>query len=420
MRPRKGMLAAAVALGALTVAACQPVAPPPPPPPPQVNSCDAPIQKDGKTEYYAVVDEGDGTPRAVSFDAGSDAEKHEDVARIEATQGDVISVAPDRLVQSAVNPNPSDDSQYVNQWGVDAAGFPTAWGVGHASSQGASGGASVRVAVLDTGAYQGHEDLGSAAVVTGLDETVLDTSGKATPGGTSDPNGHGTHVAGILGARDNTVGGVGGAPDVEIVPIRVLNASGSGSYSGVMNGIYDAVTAGAKVISMSLGGWVYDQALQDAVTYAVDHGVAVVAAAGNNGTCRASYPAAMSGVISVAALAKPVNPSDAPTLASYSQRGAIVDVAAPGSSIVSTVNPTLYDPPTTLYGQKSGTSMATPFVAAAAALLIARFPGITPCQVEATLESTAAPIAGNPVQTSPPSGALRIDQATALAAPAPC
>ena len=397
MRRRHPLLAAFVALGAVAAAACQPVTtpPPPPPPPPQTTTCAAPVGPDGKTEYFAVVDQGGGTTETVTFDAGSEVEKRDDVAAIEATEGDVVAVEIDWPVRAAVNPDPDDDPRFLDQWGVTAAGFPTAWDVAHAASQGKKkdDATPIKVAVLDTGIRASHEDLGAGpgAVVAGSD-----FSGDGT-GATADGNGHGTHVAGILGARDNTVGGVGGAPDVEILSIKVLNSSGSGSYSSVIDGINEARIAGARIISMSLGGAGFSQSLQNAVTTAVNVGVVVIAAAGNDGTCTASYPAALNGVISVAATTYPGT-----SLAAYSQRGPGVDIAAPGSTVLSTLN-------TGGYGDKSGTSMATPFVAAAAALLIAKCPGISPSAIETRLESNTTAIAG----IQPGSGALRADLATA-------
>lgn len=401
MRRRHLPSVALAALGALAGAACQPVASPPPPPP--TVRCQEARSSEGKTDYFAVVDEADGSTRAVTFDAANEHEKQADLAAIEATEGDVIAVEVDQPVYAAVNPDPSDDERYQSgtQWGVDAAGFPTAWDGTHAASQGIITGTStrVRVAVLDTGVHATHEDLNGPGVSTGAVVPGADEVGSGD--GTTDPHGHGTHVAGILGARDNDLGGIGGAPDVEIYPIRVLNSCGSGSYASVINGIDDAIAAGAKVISMSLGGGSPSSGLADAVGRAQTAGIVVVAAAGNNGTTAPSYPAAITGVISVAATVQ-----FGTALAAYSQRGSNVDIAAPGHEIDSTLN-------TGDYGPKNGTSMATPFVAAAAALLIAKCPGITPPAVESRLESTATPLAGNPIQTSPSSGALRADLATA-------
>jgi subtilisin len=218
-----------------------------------------------------------------------------------------------------------------------------------------------------------------------------------TTNGGSDPNGHGTHVAGILGMRDNTVGGIGGAPSVQIFPVRVLNAQGSGSYSAVINGITDAMNNGANVISMSLGGSQNSASLQAKVTAAVNAGIVVVAAAGNDGSCSAAYPGRMTGVIAVASTDDPGS-----ALSSFSSRGPDVDIAAPGRDILSTLN-------NNSYGNKSGTSMATPYVAAAAALLKAMCPMYMPADIETRLQTTTSPKIGN---LEPGSGALNADLAT--------
>lgn len=396
---RNRSILALVGSGALLLAACAPVAPPPPPPQPQVSSCSQPVTTpDGKTQYYAVVDDGTGDTEAVTFDAATPAEKQADVAQIEATQGDVVAVQVDQVVHAAVA-TPTNEPLYAGtapftasqtQWGINQATFPSAW------ANVPNVGAGVTVAVIDTGVQGTHPDLAGAVATNGTDFV-------AAGDGTNDLNGHGTHVAGILGARDQDVGGIGGAPMVTILPVRVLNANGAGSYSAVMNGIDYAVAHGADVISMSLGGTGSDPFLAQKISDAISAGVVVVAAAGNDGSCNALYPAAYPGVIAVAATE--VN-SD--TLATFSQRGPNVDIAAPGRNIWSTV-------PTSNYGQKSGTSMATPFVSAAAALVLAKCPSYTPAQVESRLESTAQPIAGSPIQTSPPSGALRAGAATTAA-----
>jgi thermitase len=383
-------------------AACQPVTPPPPPPPPSTTSCQAPPDEDhdGKLEYFAVVDDGSGTDEAVPFEAASESEKQAEVAEIEATEGDVVAVEFDYPVQAQV----IDDPVYSGtnpgpQWGIDAAGFEQAW-----TSAGSQGAGAV-VAILDTGVHAAHEDL-NGATVPGAD--FIDG---ATVDGRDDPHtvSHGTHVAGIAGARDNTLGGIGGAPGTTIMSVRVLNAAGSGSYSEVIQGINYAAANGAEVISMSLGGSGYSQALQDAVSAAVAGGTVVIAAAGNTGSCTAHYPAALDGVIAVAATQQ----SPADSLASFSERGSWVDIAAPGATIWSTLNEATQGG--VKYGSKSGTSMSTPFASAAAALLVAKCGSTwgtgTPAQVESRLQSTSAPISGTPIE----SGALRASAAAALA-----
>jgi len=344
-------------------------------------------------EYFAVVDDGQGpgVDEAVAFEAASTSEKSDEVAQIEATQGDVIAVEPNYPVTSAAIDDPDTATK---QWGIASAGFESAWANVAANGDPlSSNGKDVVIAVLDTGVESTHEDL-TGGVVAGAD--FIDgasNNGLIDLGNTR----HGTHVAGIAGARDNVKGGIGGAPGATIMSIRVLNSAGSGSYAALINGINHAVGSGAEVVSMSLGGSSFSPQLQNAVTNAHNSGLAVIAAAGNSGSCNALYPAALSGAIAVAATQQ--SPPD--TLASFSERGSWVDIAAPGAGIWSTVNGT--------YGYKSGTSMATPFVSAAAALILDMCPGTPPDTVEAMLQSTSAPIAGQPIE----SGALRANAATA-------
>jgi subtilisin family serine protease len=167
--------------------------------------------------------------------------------------------------------------------------------------------------------------------------------------------GHGTFVAGIAALV---------APDAEILPERVLDPDGRGNVFVVAEAIYDAVTAHADVINMSFGtaGKVQSKVLQDAIRTAEHAGVVVTAAAGNDGSAQPHYPAAMAGVVGVAAQA-----ADSSELAAFSARGGWVDVAAPGEDVVSTLP--------CGYSSWSGTSMASPFVAGAAAVLEGIHPG---------------------------------------------
>jgi subtilisin family serine protease len=394
------LLVGGLVLGTLALTACSPVASPAPATPvaAPLSACSAPVVTAvGKTQYFAVVDDGTGANEAVTFDAASVAEQQADVATIEATVGDVVAVEVDQVVSASVGTN-SDEPMYVGsapfgaaqaQWGLNQATFPEAW------ANVPSDGAGVKVAVLDSGVQATHPDL-AGAVVAGSDRVV------AGGDGTNDQNGHGTHVAGIIGARDQGIGGIGGAPMTTIMTVRVLGPTGTGDLSQLINGINFAVANGANVISMSLGGPNGSASLEFTVATAIAAGVVVVAAAGNNGSCVADYPAGYPGVISVGATDQGVD-----TLAAYSQRGPDVDIAAPGTNVWS-------DYLGSTYLSMSGTSMATPFVSAAAALVVAKCPGITPAQVETRLESTAQPIPGSPIQTSSPSGALRAGAATAV------
>src|SRR5207237_7576653 len=173
------------------------------------------------------------------------------------------------------------------QWGLRRIGMPSVW-------DRTRGSVKVLVAVLDTGVAAGHPDL-QGAIVPGFN---LVDPGK----GPADDNGHGTSVAGIIAARANNHEGVAGICwTCSILPIKVLGANGTGDTSQVAAGIVRAADAGARVISMSLGGPVDDPTLDDAISYAAGKNAILVAASGNNGTSAQFYPAANPHVISVAA-----------------------------------------------------------------------------------------------------------------------
>jgi subtilisin family serine protease len=196
-------------------------------------------------------------------------------------------------------------------------------------------------------------------------------------GGATDVDGHGTHVAGIIAAGDNGVGVVGVAPSARILPVRTLDATGSGLSSDIAKGITWAVDHGANVINLSLGSDAESSAVDAAVAYATSHNVDVVAAAGNTGPgAPAEFPAALPAVIAVAAL------DEDGTVATYSTRGSYVDVAAPGTSILSTY------PPST-WARLSGTSMASPHVAGLVALVIGGRGKVAPSSMLSRIKATA-------------------------------
>jgi len=250
----------------------------------------------------------------------------------------VAYAEPDFVAQALGSPG---DPGFANQWGMVKVEAPQAWGV-------TTGSSSVNIAILDTGVDLDHPDLG--------DKIVINTN-FSTGNTTDDVYGHGTHVAGIAAASTNNGIGVAGmGHDSSIMNVKVLGDTGSGTYSSVASGIIWAADNGAQIISMSLGGWSSSQTLEDAVNYAWNMGVVVVAAAGNLGSTAPIYPAYYTNCIAVAA----TDASDAK--ASYSNYGDWVDVAAPGSSIFSTLK-------NDNYGYMSGTSMASPHVAGLAALV---------------------------------------------------
>lgn len=271
-------------------------------------------------------------------------------------------------------------------WGASAIKAPAVWP--------STTGGSVIVAVLDTGVAS-HDDL-SPQVLPGYDFIDNDT----TP---TDLNGHGTHVAGTVAAtRNNNLGVAGVAPSAKILPVRVLDASGSGSLTGVANGIIYAVDNGAKIINLSLGGSSTTAALEAAVAYAVSKDVLVIAAAGNEGVnSLPSYPAAYPQVLAVASVDKNL------AVSGFSSRGSYVDVAGPGGSITSTYL-------NNSYGTLSGTSMASPHVAAAAALLRSAFPNASAAMIKSALENSAYDLAPAGPDTSSGLGLIQADAAFSL------
>jgi len=286
----------------------------------------------------------------------------------------------------------SNDPLRSRQWALTRLGAETVWKT--------STGRGVVVAVVDTGVSL-HVDL-TGHVLAGRDFVVPGT----TP---VDQNGHGTHVAGIISAvANNGIGIAGLAPNTRILPVRVLDKTGVGDSANVAKGIVWAVDHGAKVINLSLSSTSADSAGRAAVAYAISKNVVVVAAAGNDscpflfGAPR-SYPAAYDGVLGVGAI------TSAGAVASYSSCGSWVDVAAPGSSILSTVPkspyPTLGCPAS--YCTLSGTSMAAPHVAAAAALEIAKLgSGASQATVRSLIQSTADDIGPQGYDTGSGSGVI--------------
>jgi thermitase len=230
-------------------------------------------------------------------------------------------------------------------------------------------GEGVKVAVVDTGIDYNHPDFGNRVIDKGRDFA-------SNHADAMDDHYHGTHCAGTIGAGLGNGGVVGVAPNVSLIAVKVLSASGSGSYDGVANGIIYAADAGAQVLSMSLGGPQSSKVIDDAVKYALGKGVLVVAAMGNENSESPSYPAACAGVMPVGA----TTVSD--TRSSFSNFGKHISVGAPGSDILSTV-------PHGGYKLLSGTSMATPHTSGLAALVKAAHPEFSAAQIRAKIEQTA-------------------------------
>jgi serine protease len=320
---------------------------------------------------------------------------------------------PDRVMTKMMTPN---DPMYASQWHYSEATaglrLPAAWDK--------SSGAGVNVAVIDTG-YRSHADL-AGQILPGYDfitSSTIANDGSGRDGDASDPGDatvagecgsgapaqdeasswHGTHVAGTIAAlTNNGVGVAGVAWGAKVVPARVLGKCGGytsdiadaiiWSSGGTVSGV-PANANKARVLNLSLGGsGACDTTTQNAINSARSRGAVVVVAAGNSNVNAAnSSPANCAGVIAVAAVGRSGGK------ASYSNYGAVVDVAAPGgdagAGILSTLNAGTRAPGADNYAWYMGTSMATPHVAGVVALMLSKNPNLTPDDVEAKLKSTA-------------------------------
>ena len=405
-------LLVAAALGALTLVACAPKPAPAPAPTPTTSTTTAPAAATGgctsaqaqagtttaaplttsqaeaqATQEFqtAPAPEPDGDVQLTTVErVGSgleiatvpvaSAEQAADVAAEAAQGNDLLSVEASQPVIALEDGDKSritatNDVLRSQQWALNAIPFESTWAT--------TNGAGAVVAVVDTGVQSTHPDL-AGQLLPGY-QFWHDSAG-AHEGAMSpalDDNGHGTHVAGIIAALSNNAAGVAGAaPGVKILPVKVLNAQGSGWSDDVARGITWAVANGADVVSLSLGGG-YSTAIHNAVDNAVAKGVIVFAAAGNGGAGGpANYPGAEANAIGVGSVTSSLVRS------SFSTTGTYLDIAAPGSSIQSTY-------PSSTYRSLSGTSMATPYAAAEGALLAALHPTWSVSQLRDRLLTTA-------------------------------
>lgn len=258
-------------------------------------------------------------------------------------------------------------STQVLPWGVDRVDAEKIWTTTTADP--------IKVGVLDTGIDLSHPDL--QGNIKGGVNTIRPWRTAA------DDNGHGTHVAGIIAALNNTIGVVGVGPAIDLYAVKVLDRNGSGWISDVIEGLQWSATNNMQVVNMSLGLDTDVQSFHDAVIAAKAAGITEVAAAGNSGPGDATviYPAKYPEVIAVAA----TNKTDGQPW--WSSTGPEVDLAAPGDAIYSTYRGGIYK---TL----SGTSMSAPHVTGAAAVVLATHGGFTPDQVQNHLQSTAEKLIG--------------------------
>lgn len=307
---------------------------------------------------------------------------------------------PDHYVYECALPNDPMFDRY--QWYLRKVAAPEAWDV-------TSGSRDVVIAILDTGIDAGHPEF-AGKLVTGVNALL----GAGQP---TDNRGHGTHVAGIAAAVANNGIGVAGVNwQARVMGVKVLDTGGRGSDSTIARGINWAVDNGAKIVNLSLGGTAYNKTLSTAVQRALQRGVILIAAAGNDyllGNPRV-YPAAYDGVIGVGAT------DENDLRASYSQVGNWIDFVAPGGD---PVNDADADPEHWLlstwarsrgtgYAMAAGTSQASPIVAGLAGLIWSVNPNLTSNQVIEIIRETAKDL-GSP-GWDPEYGYGRVDVGAAV------
>lgn len=288
-------------------------------------------------------------------------------------------IQPNHKVEIATKPN---DRLYASQTYLQQIRAEAAWDV-------VTENRSITIAVVDTGVDLTHVDLRSN-LVRGVN--LIDRSKQP-----QDDNGHGTNVAGIIGAVGNNEQGIAGIVwRTRIMPIKALEANGSGDESKLGEGIRYAVDNGAKIVVLSLGLYKYSPFMQEVVQHAEDNGVLLVAATGNDGQA-VKYPAAYPTVLAVGG----VNQNN--TITNKSNFGPELDIVAPWQ-----VYTTAKDGG---YVTNEGTSMAAPQAAGAAALILAKYPNMKPYQIRNLLRQTAQDIGPNGWDEQSGYGMLRLDRA---------
>lgn len=310
--------------------------------------------------------------------------EHADLAALGASIARHPGVAyaePNYIVHIALEPN---DPRYSSQYGPQIIEAEAGWDI-------TMGNASVIVAIADTGLNFDHEDFQEGTVwenddpVDGKDNDgngfVDDYHGWDFIGGDNEPidrNGHGSHVAGIAGARLNNGIGIAGLANVTIMPLQVFNSGGGGTWTAIEEAVYYATDNGAALLNYSGGGSGGSSGLRDAVAYAYANGMSVIAAAGNSNRSNPFYPASYDTVIAVSG-------TDRNDLRySSSNFGDWIDVAAPGVDVFSC----WWNGPTS-YNSITGTSMSSPHVAGLAALMYSLNPDLTPDDIRQFLRDNA-------------------------------
>jgi thermitase len=251
-----------------------------------------------------------------------------------------------------------NDPKFGKQWGLSRTSLPGAWN--------STKGRGAKIAIVDSGVDESHPDIGKIAAQR---DFVRDDEAA------NDIYGHGTRITGIAGAlTDNGKGMAGACPECQLLIAKVMDAQGRATDSRIIEGIDWSMKHGADVVNLSLGGSAMSSVLRKAVNRASASGAVVVAAAGNTGTTRRQYPAAYPKAIAVSATDRSGG------LAYFSSHGDWVDLAAPGTNILSTSA-------SGRYSEQSGTSMSAPFVSGLAGLLASQ--GMPANSIRQRMQATA-------------------------------
>ncbi|NUC71833.1 S8 family serine peptidase [Haloterrigena sp. SYSU A558-1] len=321
----------------------------------------------------------------VSFPSEAPAHAREQFIEAIERAEHVEYVERNATVQSFGEP---DDTYYGYQSAPQQVNCETAW-------ETTTGSADVLIATVDQGVQYDHPDL-EGAVDDRLGENIAEHGSDPYPSAGDEQ--HGTHVAGIAVAETDNGRGTAGISDCSLLAVRALDANGQGSLSDIADGIQWAADAGADVINLSLGAADDYRTLAAACEYALEQGALIVGAAGNAGADGVAYPAAYEDVIGVSAL-------EDESVADFSNTGPEIDLAAPGTGLVSTV-------PWGDYGRMTGTSMAAPVVAGVAGLALSAHPDLSPLALREHLLATATDLG----LEATAQGAGRVDAAAAVEA----
>ncbi len=373
-----GLVAAALLLAPLSPALADDALPAPIDPTVEVPTLgpDVPATAPAVTdEVSALVRTDDGSVQVTTAP--------DPVALAEQTAGDTVLAVDTPRTRYAMA-LPAQDKGRDLQWGLSRLQAEDLWA--------RTTGYGITVAVLDTGVKASHPDL-KGKVAKGFNAIT----GK--PGARSDNNGHGTFLAGMIAGKANGSGITGLAPGARILPVKVLDGDGVGDSDDIARGIIWAVDNGADVINMSFGADSTNRVESEAIDYARGAGVTLVAAGGNEGARLVMYPAGYPGVLGVGA-------TDFDNKrASFSNRGPHIDVAAPGQGILSTYTKRPYF-------WTSGTSMATAYASAVAALAMSYSPGAGGEPLAQQIAATARDVGAT--GSDPDTGAGIIDPAALL------